>query len=416
MRHSFSTRLFRGLRTVGAAVAVAALAGTAWSLCIWDTDTIRDELQTKASDFDLVVGQFPHHSKAYYEARVKQAESALAKTPTDIAARNNLAVALFKLGRFQAALEQFEAIEQTEPGRYETRSNLGVLHKKWGKFAAAADYTAKALAIKPSGHLGLGDFYLKMLRWQADRKASPDTVPTTTYLGYAYGESQWKAIGSHKTKEQRVAHIERIKALVRSDRTFPDGLFVLGDLYHAEYDLNLALWAYCRALQLGHSNPTAVQARIQKIFTHWREATRHRGGKVEDPAASVRTIQTQLTKFGTWKNKFEALEAELIAANGLANVDFAKVEAELKRRGIERFRPTPVGITGRSRANNAWGGPSKSKGDARSANSPSDAPKVESDGHDGNDGKTDDTPSEDAQSLRKVTEKLERKSKAKKGK
>lgn len=367
MRHSFSTRLFRRLRTVSAAVAVTALAGTAWSLCIWDTDTIRDELQTKANEFDLIAGQFPHHSKGYYEARVKAAEAALAKDATSIAARNDLAVALLKLGRFEESLEQFTTIETQEPGRYETRSNLGVLHKKWGKYSEAADYTAKALAIKPSGHLGLGNFYLKMLRWQADRKANPATVPAKSYLGYDYNGSMWRLFPAKATKEQRAAHVERIKALVRSDRTFADGLFVLGDYYHTRWDLNLALWSYSRALQLGHPNKAAVNARISKIFKHWHEATRHRGGKVQDQATTVRAIQAKLTEYGTWQTKFEALEAEMIAAKGLSAVDFAKVEAELKDRGVERFRPAPVGITGRSGPNMSRGGKqSDAKGGARS--------------------------------------------------
>jgi tetratricopeptide (TPR) repeat protein len=393
MRHSFSTRFFRGLRAAGTAIAVTALAGTASSFCIWDTDTIRDEMQTKASDFDLIAGQFPHHSKGYYEARVKQAEAKLTTDPTDISARNNLAVALLKLGRWEQSLAQFQKIEAQAPGRYETLSNLGVLYKKWGKPAEAADYTAKALAIKPSGHLGLGDFYLKMLRWQADRKANPETVPTTSYLGYAYTASTWSVFPRNAKKAEREAWAERIKALVRSDRTFADAHFVLGDYYHTRWDLNLALWAYSRALQLGHPNPAACNARIAAIFKHWREAVKHRGGTVGAPAATVQAIQSKLTAYGAWQTKFEALEAEMIAAKGLANVDFATVEAALKARGVNRFRPEPNA--------KSWG----AKGGPRNSSEPRSR-GVEADGEPSED--------QDAQKSKQAEKKLEKRKAPKK--
>lgn len=401
MRHSFSVRLLRRLQVASAALAVTAIAGTASAFCIWDTDTIRDELQTKANDFDLIVGQFPHHSKGYYEARVKQAEAKLAADPTDIAARNDLGVALLKLGRWELSLEQFQRIEQQEPGRYETLSNLGVLYKKWGKPAQAAEYTAKALAIKPAGHLGLGDFYLKMLKWQADRKANPNTKPATTYLGYTYESGIWRVFPKGADEAARAKWVDRIKALVRSDRTFPDAHFVLGDYYHTRWDLNLALWAYSRALQLGHPRPDACNARIAAIFKHWREAVKHRGGTVGDQAATVKTVQAKLAAYGAWQTKFEALETELIAAQGLAAVDFAKVEAELKARGMERFRPEAVGITGRAGANEAksWGGPGNG---ARSRNK---APEQDSQSQRKAKG---GEPSEDAARARRLAEELEK--------
>ena len=31
--------------------------------CIWDTDTLRDELRMQPGLFDLITGQFPHHGK-----------------------------------------------------------------------------------------------------------------------------------------------------------------------------------------------------------------------------------------------------------------------------------------------------------------------------------------------------------------
>lgn len=355
------------LRTVTVGLGVALAAASAHALCIWDTDTIRDELQTKASDFDLITGQFPHHSKGYYEARVKQAEAALAKDPKSIVARNDLAVALLKLGRYEESKAQFATIEAQQPGRYETLSNLGVLHKKWGKFAEASDYTAKALAIKPSGHLGLGDYYLKMLRWQAaNSEPAPRRIqPQATYLGYKYTDSYYKVNGKHPNEAARQAHFEKIKALVRSDRTFADGQFVLGDLYHSKWDLNLAMWAYVRALDLGHPRADIITQRMGEIFKHWAEAAKHKGGrKLESRESTVGRMRSWLKTYTRWQSKFEAVEAELIAKDGLAKVDFKRVEAELKRRKILRMRPAEAGIirTGVGRDANAWDAKSPARG------------------------------------------------------
>ncbi|MCH2206245.1 MAG: hypothetical protein MK132_10295 [Lentisphaerales bacterium] len=38
--------------------------------CLWDTDTIRDEIQNKAGLYDLIIGQVPKHSDSYYEKRL----------------------------------------------------------------------------------------------------------------------------------------------------------------------------------------------------------------------------------------------------------------------------------------------------------------------------------------------------------
>lgn len=338
-------------RTAVVAVAGLLAATSASALCIWDTDTLRDEMQTKADDFDLITGQFPHHGTVYYEARVKQAQTNLAAQPDDIVARNDLGVALLKLGRFDESLAEFNAIREQQPGKYETLSNLGVLHKKWGKFAKAAEFTKQALAIKPEGHLGLGDYYLMMLTWQALEATNPASPPALSYFGTKYGKGgmhaemlrRYDPVGDDGEERPSPARADpkRIRALVRSDRTFADGILMLADQLASERELNLALWGYLRARQLNHPNPAAIQSRIDWVFRHWNEAVGQGFGKgVESQASAVAGITAELVESQTWREQFETVEGELIEANGLAAVDFKTVEAELERRGIERFRPS----------------------------------------------------------------------------
>ena len=155
------------MSTLARIAAIISLFPTLIFACLWDSDTIRDEIQARPSLFELVTGHLPHHGTAYYEARVGRLEPKRDRSQEET---NDLAVALIRLSRFDEAAALLKAQLAKEPGRYITLSNLGVLHKKQGDYARAADYIHQALAIKPEGHMGLGDWYEKALAWRAQRE------------------------------------------------------------------------------------------------------------------------------------------------------------------------------------------------------------------------------------------------------
>ena len=304
--------------------------------CVWDTDTLRDELQMNADILDLITGQFPHHGKGYYEARARRLEPKVRAGSTDVEVLNDLGVAYLKLGRFDESRRTFDRIEGIAPGRYETLSNLGVLEKKRGDFAAAAAFTEKALALRPEGHLGLGDYYLHMLRWQ--EKARKQRV-TLNFLEVPYDAP----LHNRETK----VDLDRLQAFIRSDRTFADAFVVLGDLLHnpmGRGDMNVALWSYVRALDLGHPRPDAIRSRIQGIFSHWSESARQRRGRrVKDMEAAIEGIRADLALARDWLTRFEEVEAELAASR--TDVDFDAVETELGRMGIRKMESGEHGMS-----------------------------------------------------------------------
>ena len=53
-------------------------------VCIWNSDTLRGEMQTHADTFNLISGQFPHHRKASYEARIGRNLGALKADPARV--------------------------------------------------------------------------------------------------------------------------------------------------------------------------------------------------------------------------------------------------------------------------------------------------------------------------------------------
>ena len=174
------------MSTLARIAAIISLFPALIFACLWDSDTIRDEIQARPGLFELVTGHLPHHGTAYYEARVDRLEPKRDRSREET---NDLAVALIRLGRFDEARVLLKAQLAKEPDRYTTLSNLGVLHKKQGDYARAADYIHLALAIKPEGHMGLGNWYEKALAWRAQRETET-SPPTENFLGDNYDKQK----------------------------------------------------------------------------------------------------------------------------------------------------------------------------------------------------------------------------------
>ncbi len=317
--------------------AVLLLAATA-TACIWDRDTIRDETRRLPGVFDLITGQFEHHGQGYYEARLADCRRALGTDNPDPQVRNDMGVALLKLARYDESLEVFRKLEAEDPKRYETLSNLGVLFKKMGRFQEAADYTEKALAINPEGHLGMRDFYLKMLRWRAARAANPQDIPTEDFLGRPYRAHR------HSSPSLSPEDFDRLLSLIRSDKTFVDAYVVLGEHLSAQGHMNLAFWSWCRALQLGHPAKNLLRNWLLESHATWVGVSKSVGGVMAHATVdeTIDSVIKELEVAAAWQQTFEAVEGEMVVAN--PNVQFEDVAAELVKRGVARVKPTEHGL------------------------------------------------------------------------
>jgi len=210
--------------------------------CINTTYSPIEELQITSDETKLIMGEHPKHSEHFWYHEIKRNDRRLAANPNDVEAMNDRAVAQLKLRKYGEAEQAFLDIETRFPGRYKTASNLGVLYKKIADYDKAAEHTRKALKIKPSGHLGLGDYYQRMLEWRAKHKDG--TEPEENFLG----------IPHTATPEEVAAHPlvnkEHLLTLIKADRHFADVYAVLGDVLMAEGDTPNALRAYKRAMEL----------------------------------------------------------------------------------------------------------------------------------------------------------------------
>jgi len=215
--------------------------------CINTSYSRKDELSISSREMDLILGQFAHHGDAFYAAEVKRTKAVLEKAPKDFVARNDLASAYIKLKQYAVAEAEFKHNELLHPNRYETAANLGVLYKKMKRFDDAAVSIARSLEIKPEGHMGLGDYYLRMIQWlgQRDEQVKLAWSEQVNFLGVEYDE------GPLRVAQSPVVKKEYLLTLIKNDYAFPDVYSVLGDVYFAEKNYQYALRCYFRAERIG---------------------------------------------------------------------------------------------------------------------------------------------------------------------
>jgi len=329
-------------RLIALSLGFAVLAPAIAYACIWNSHTIEDEIhQQGVAEFDLISGQFAHHGPAFFEALAKRAQARLAADPDDLTAHDDLATAYLKLGRFKESHAELKRVLTLHPERYESLSNLGVLYKYEGQFEQAAASMQQALAIKPSGHMGLGDWYVRSLEYRAHVAAGRPLPKDATFLDF---DPANKDSTGYQTIE------EQLHAMIRNDRKFADVYVTLGDQLGHPDRYNHALWCYVHALQLGHTETKRIEKNIDHILDYWKQSLTHNPSPktVDDRATTIAAITAQLEKAGEWVQSFERVEAEMLAAGeggeSVESVSFETVEAEMKRRGIERYRPTPAGV------------------------------------------------------------------------
>lgn len=294
--------------------------------CVNTSYSRKEEKQITCTLTELIAGQFPEHSRVFYEREVTVRTAALAKNPKDVEARNDLAVAYLKLGRFQEAEEELLRIEKEAPDRYKTHANLGVLYKKAQEYEKAAHHTKKALEIQPEGHLGLGDYYLRMLEWRARRADGDPTVEGLNFLGLPCDD------GPEKIAANPLVNREHLMTLIKADRHFADAYLLLGDVLYAKGDLQHAARAYRMSINLSENDPTTQDVtwrRVSLIEDQWRRTARTHPDYVFDRYYEFQ-IDREFEEAKAWLRLFKETEVNLLETG--KKVDFAIVQNEMERR------------------------------------------------------------------------------------
>ena len=314
--------------------------------CMWDTDTLRDEYGKNRTVYDLIVGQFPHHGTKYYEARVKLL---LGKDRLTVLEQHDLGVGYVRLGDFDRAKVVFHSLHDDHPDSYEVNSNLGVMYKKMGDFEKAYHFIKRALEIKPEGHMGLGDWYLKRIEYELREEDSE----ILNFLGMKYLEDEdiykydknfifddsMKMIrrGLIEISNDEVnMMLERVRLLIHNDYKFADAYVVLGDLLMRRGDKHMAVRSFMRAKQLGHNQTDIIDERINEIHEHWADIQSGYDGFVYDKNKEElwSDFKIELEKVNGWSEAFEKEESKLVAEGS-----FPSFEETLSKMSMKKIEP-----------------------------------------------------------------------------
>jgi tetratricopeptide (TPR) repeat protein len=302
--------------------------------CIWDRDTLRDEQRGLPSVAAVLAGRWEQHSDLYYEQRLTESRQTLAADPADLAAADDLAVALERLGRHDEAIAAATEQLARDPDRYETLANLGTFHlHRWLKEKGRADLEAgiehirRAIEINPDAHFGREKYQLQLAERVRDELGGEEfggsfVVPTIDtqwprrvdyedhdYLRQMAEQERLTTLRRLETldDDEMVATDEAITGVVGMIRfgtgTSPRLYEALGDLLAARGDRRSAIRAYLLAIEFGHLDPEAL-----------REAADSAAEAVMDD--DVEAIATRLGEEraagAAWVAAFQAYEDDLL--------------------------------------------------------------------------------------------------------
>ncbi len=282
--------------------------------CLWDYDTLRDEQRGLPTMSAILAGKWERHSDWFYEQRVGQMRELLAREPANLAAIDNLAVALEKLGKVDEAIalmEQKLALPDGGPHpHYTTHANLGTFYlHRYGASRDVADldrvieHIRGALQINENAHFGREEYQLQVAEYIREGLDDPTKLEMGSFVlplvvrGRDYTQLLQDFRNTKDAKERADAlrytmpystrsapedlkaqlqpPIDGIVGMIRfGTGTSPLLYHALGDLLAARGDKHLAVRAYLRALEYDHPRPEQVEQAVDQVFESLRGATR----------------------------------------------------------------------------------------------------------------------------------------------
>ena len=313
-------------------LAALALTGGALTPCLWDSDTLDDELRGIPEAFDLVVGKWHRHSDAYYEDRVTRFADEASLSLSDC---DDLAVAHERLGDRVAAvavMEKKAALLLTTPTaehQYRYHANLGTFHAHAGEFEAALRELRTAVALNPDAHFGREGFQIELVAYVAAAREDPELWQRFSFLRYAGYKLNplIAADGLHYAPDDsnRWSEDWRGARELEWDKAYravagmlrfgglegPELYRSLAELFLVKRHLNLAWWALERAVERGHPAADLLREGQAGILKHWDEARRYVAKTPRPPSRErVREVRARAEQ---WVAVFQREEAAAVA-------------------------------------------------------------------------------------------------------
>lgn len=228
--------------------------------CLWDYDTLKEEALGQPEVVAAVTGDLGKHSPAFYAAKVDYTRALVDTGSAPKERYDDLAVALAKTGKLDAAIATLTVKEQRFPGEYTTEANLGTFLAMKGDVKAALDRLKQAIAINPDAHFGREKFQIQLLEYTLRVQQDPTLPERENFLGLSQDvfKSYIHPIGTRaSTRKKGTYPTPKVVALVGLIRfgdahENPHVWFALGWALAEQGDVQLAVRALRRAELAGH--------------------------------------------------------------------------------------------------------------------------------------------------------------------
>jgi tetratricopeptide (TPR) repeat protein len=239
---------------------------------------------------------------------------ALACTPDNALARNDLGLAVLQKGHEDEAEDEFQKAIAIEPDFFEPHNNLGLVLADQGRLEEAMTEFGRAIAIQPNraeAHNNLGSALTDMGRkddamaeFRLAIKLRPDYAAAHNNLGRVLSQEGWL--------EESVAECEEA---LRLQPGLADARFNIGNVFNREGRVEDAIKQYQKAVEL---EPGFAGARYNLGMLLWRQ------GRTDEAMAQFQGTRMNPAVFGKAR-----LALELIAW------DLATSPDDAKRNGVK---------------------------------------------------------------------------------
>jgi tetratricopeptide (TPR) repeat protein len=182
-----SRKFFAQLLGFCAASIALMHAETPAHACGWDDEVYEAEERTLPCLTRALSDTFALHTPAYYETRLRAAETALAVDPFSPWALDMAGIALLKLGRYPEAEAKMLARLQAFPDAYPSHANLGTLYTFNGEFDKGLRHIDRAMAIEPSAHFGREKYHRLLVVYLKDAQEHPQAAAQKNFLNVELG-------------------------------------------------------------------------------------------------------------------------------------------------------------------------------------------------------------------------------------
>lgn len=309
--------------------------------CLWDRDTLDQELSRFPTALELITGRFPRHSREFYEWRIEDREQSLKAGVISAEYLDDLAVAHSKLGEDARAIELMAQKERDYPDLYTTAANLGTFHIHAGNHEEGLTHIQRAILINPDAHFGREIYQALLVEYVIAKKGDSESLPMPldpdVREGHWHdGVGFWKFLKEKREISEQTLPAEVEKAMVGvlgmmrfGNHDSPVLLEALSDLLLANPDPKqdgklLAARALLKASYEVEGETARAAYRKKAEVALETQTPDSRSSRNIELAAVEASFKTELTEADFWWSKLRENELNWIATGDDVDARFAE--------------------------------------------------------------------------------------------